>query len=188
MRASSSGRDIARSTFASPCGRSNSCAAQHPGLRVIVHPEVPWEVVQAADDSGFDRIHHQPGEDQSRWIRVGRGDRGASGEPPRQPGRSRPHGPVARPVRLPVLDDVPRVAEPSACGCWKGWWRAKSTTGSSFPKSRSTGTVSRSTGCYPSGKRAESGVPLGWLSRHFSWPFPVVLITILFLYDLPETD
>jgi quinolinate synthase len=26
--------------------------AQHPGVRVIVHPEVPWEVVQAADDAG----------------------------------------------------------------------------------------------------------------------------------------
>src|SRR5207248_9272975 len=26
--------------------------ARHPGVRVIVHPEVPWEVVQAADDSG----------------------------------------------------------------------------------------------------------------------------------------
>jgi quinolinate synthase len=25
---------------------------QHPGIRVIVHPEVAWEVVQAADDSG----------------------------------------------------------------------------------------------------------------------------------------
>jgi quinolinate synthase len=25
---------------------------QHPGIRVIVHPEVPWEVVQAADDNG----------------------------------------------------------------------------------------------------------------------------------------
>jgi quinolinate synthase len=25
---------------------------QHPGLRVIVHPEVTWDVVQAADDSG----------------------------------------------------------------------------------------------------------------------------------------
>ena len=25
---------------------------QHPGVRVIVHPEVPWAVVQAADDSG----------------------------------------------------------------------------------------------------------------------------------------
>src|SRR5678816_3142090 len=25
---------------------------QHPGIRVIVHPEVPWAVVQAADDSG----------------------------------------------------------------------------------------------------------------------------------------
>jgi quinolinate synthase len=26
--------------------------AQHPGVRVIVHPECPWDVVQAADDSG----------------------------------------------------------------------------------------------------------------------------------------
>jgi quinolinate synthase len=26
--------------------------AQHPGVRVIVHPEVPWEVVQAADGNG----------------------------------------------------------------------------------------------------------------------------------------
>jgi quinolinate synthase len=26
--------------------------AKHPGIRVIVHPEVPWDVVQAADDSG----------------------------------------------------------------------------------------------------------------------------------------
>ncbi|HEY2908549.1 MAG TPA: quinolinate synthase NadA [Vicinamibacterales bacterium] len=26
--------------------------AQNPGVRVIVHPEVPWEVVQAADDAG----------------------------------------------------------------------------------------------------------------------------------------
>jgi quinolinate synthase len=26
--------------------------AQHPGIRIIVHPEVPWEVVQAADDAG----------------------------------------------------------------------------------------------------------------------------------------
>jgi len=25
---------------------------QNPGIRVIVHPEVPWDVVQAADDSG----------------------------------------------------------------------------------------------------------------------------------------
>jgi quinolinate synthase len=25
---------------------------QHPGIRVIVHPEVPWDVVQVSDDSG----------------------------------------------------------------------------------------------------------------------------------------
>jgi len=30
----------------------NRVRAQHPGVRVIVHPEVPWDVVQAADDSG----------------------------------------------------------------------------------------------------------------------------------------
>ena len=29
-----------------------SIRKQHPGIRVIVHPEVPWEVVQAADDGG----------------------------------------------------------------------------------------------------------------------------------------
>ena len=34
--------------------------SQHPGIRVIVHPEVPWEVVQAADDSGStEYIIHQ---------------------------------------------------------------------------------------------------------------------------------
>ena len=26
--------------------------AAHPGIRIIVHPEVPWDVVQAADDAG----------------------------------------------------------------------------------------------------------------------------------------
>ena len=40
-------------------GRSRQLRAQHPGVRVIVHPEVPWDVVQAADDSRIDRIHHQ---------------------------------------------------------------------------------------------------------------------------------
>jgi quinolinate synthase len=39
--------------------------AQHPGVRVIVHPEVPWEVVQASDDSGsteyiINRVKNSP--------------------------------------------------------------------------------------------------------------------------------
>jgi quinolinate synthase len=33
-------------------GQIEAIRRQHPGIRVIVHPEVPWEVVQAADDSG----------------------------------------------------------------------------------------------------------------------------------------
>ena len=36
---------------------------EHPGVRVIVHPEVPWDVVQAADDSGStEYIIHQVSE------------------------------------------------------------------------------------------------------------------------------
>jgi quinolinate synthase len=30
----------------------NGIRKQHPNVRVIVHPEVPWDVVQAADDNG----------------------------------------------------------------------------------------------------------------------------------------
>ena len=33
-------------------GAGEQIRARHPGVRVIVHPEVPWEVVQAADESG----------------------------------------------------------------------------------------------------------------------------------------
>jgi quinolinate synthase len=45
--------------------------AQHPGVRVIVHPEVPWEVVQAADDSGsteyiINQVKNSP--DGSIWA------------------------------------------------------------------------------------------------------------------------
>src|SRR6201999_1658621 len=29
-----------------------SLRAEHPGIRIIVHPEVPWDVVQAADEAG----------------------------------------------------------------------------------------------------------------------------------------
>lgn len=39
--------------------------AQHPGIRVIVHPEVPWDVVEASDESGsteriIDRVTTSP--------------------------------------------------------------------------------------------------------------------------------
>ena len=88
--------------------------AQHPGVRVIVHPEVPWDVVQAADDSGsteyiIKQVKDEPG-------RFGLG--GRHRDPPRQPARAGgaagAHRPVARSVRLPLLDDVPRLAESSA--------------------------------------------------------------------------
>ena len=51
-RASSCGRATARCTCASPPKQIALVRDEHPGVRVIVHPEVPFEVVQAADDSG----------------------------------------------------------------------------------------------------------------------------------------
>jgi quinolinate synthase len=33
-------------------GQIEALRKQHPGIRVIVHPEVPWDVVNAADDNG----------------------------------------------------------------------------------------------------------------------------------------
>src|SRR5258705_328229 len=53
---------------------------------------------------------------QSGRFDLGRRHRSSSGQSPRASGRARPHGLVARSIRLPVLDDVPRVTEPPAVG------------------------------------------------------------------------
>ena len=59
--------------------------AEHPGVRVIVHPEVPFDVVQAADDSGStEYILSQVRAGRAR-VGVGRRHRGA----PRAPARGR---------------------------------------------------------------------------------------------------
>ena len=49
---SSSGTASARCTSASPSTRSRRRAPSYPGVRVIVHPECPMPVVDAADESG----------------------------------------------------------------------------------------------------------------------------------------
>ena len=87
---------------------------QHPGIRVIVHPEVPWEVVQAADDSGSTEYIIKTVANSPQRFDLGGWHRGASRQSPCEPARARSDGTVARFVRLPVLDDVPRVAEPPA--------------------------------------------------------------------------
>jgi quinolinate synthase len=90
--------------------------ALYPSVRVIVHPEVTWDVVQAADDSGSTEYIIKTVKESPGWIGVG----GRHRDPPRQPSRagdaSRPDRAFARPVRLPLLDDVPRVAKPPALG------------------------------------------------------------------------
>ena len=91
--------------------------AQHPGVRVIVHPEVPWEVVQAADESGSTEYIITTGEATARPDRSGRSaPRSTWSTASRARSRRTRTVAVARSVRLPVLDDVPRVAEPPAVG------------------------------------------------------------------------
>ena len=50
--------------------------AEHPGIRVIVHPETPWEVVQAADDAGSTEYIIRTVKEPfirlwSEWLRTG---------------------------------------------------------------------------------------------------------------------
>ena len=90
--------------------------AEHPGIRVIVHPEVPFDVLQAADDSGSTEYilkKVRDGAPGSKWAvgtEVHLVHRLAEEVAPEQDRR------LARSVRLPLLDDVPRVAEPPAVG------------------------------------------------------------------------
>ena len=64
----------------------------------------------------LDRAHHQHRQEQPVRIDLGRGDRNPPRQPPEARRRARQDRRHARPVRVPVLDDVPRVAESSVVG------------------------------------------------------------------------
>ena len=119
-RASSSGRATARSTRASPSGRSRTLRAQHPGVRVIVHPEVPWDVVQAADDSGSTEYIINQVKTSPRRIGLG----GRHRDPSRQPAGAARCSPSARCCRSISSAACARRCSASrrtiCCGCSKG--------------------------------------------------------------------
>ena len=87
--------------------------SQHPGIRIIVHPEVPFDVVQAADDSGsteyiIRQVKSSPA--GSIWgvgTEIHLVNRLAQQVQPERTVYSH------RSVRLSLLDDVSRVAQPS---------------------------------------------------------------------------
>ena len=82
--------------------------------KVVAHPECTLRRRPGGRRERIDRVHHQHREGQPGGQRLG----GRDGGPPRQPARPRGRAGQdrrhARSVRLPVLDDVPRVAEPPA--------------------------------------------------------------------------
>ena len=80
--------------------------SRHPDGIVIVHPECSHEVVELADEVGS--TDYIIGAVSTSACRLD--DRGRHGDPSRRPARPReprPDGALARPARLPVLDDVP---------------------------------------------------------------------------------
>ena len=107
---------------------------QYPGGRVIAHPECTFDVVQAADDSGSTEYIINTVREQPVRIDLGRGteihlvNRLTNEVAPRQDRRD------ARSVRLPVLDDVPRLAEPPAVGARRTRRRQDRTTRSPCPE------------------------------------------------------
>ena len=102
----------------------------------------------------LDRADHQRRPRQPGRQRLGGRHRSASGQPADPRGRAGPDGHHPRPVRLPVLDDVPGVAESSALDAREPRRRARSRTRSSSPSRRRARPGSRSTAC--SGCNTES--------------------------------
>ena len=90
--------------------------AEHPGIRVIVHPEVPFDVLQAADDSGSTEYILKKVRDSAPGSKWAVGDRSPPRPSPCRRGGAGEDRRLARSVRLPLLDDVPRVAESPAVG------------------------------------------------------------------------
>jgi quinolinate synthase len=85
---------------------------EHPGIKVIVHPEVPFDVVQAADDSGSTEYilktvrESAPGTSWAVATEVHLVHRLAEEVAPAK----------TRPVRLPLFHHVPDFAESSLVG------------------------------------------------------------------------
>ena len=119
---------------------------QHPGVRVIVHPEVSWDVVQAADDSGsteyiIRQVTESP--EGSIW---------AVGTEIHLVNRLARRLSLARPS-CPLISLVACARQCSGCplttccGCSRGSSKERCTTESSFQTSRRPGPRSRSIAC-----------------------------------------
>ena len=97
----------------------------------------------------LDRIHHPPGHRERSRIDLGGRHRDPSRQPARAERQTGEDCAVARPVRVPVLDDVPRVAEPSALDSRRAARRAGAQPNRRPRRAEALDARSRSIGCFP---------------------------------------
>ena len=103
--------------------------SEHPGVRVIVHPEVPFEVVRGGRRQRLDRVHPVAG---ARRARPGRSGRWAprctscTGWPPRWRPRA---SPCCRSISWAACARRCSASRPTTCcGCSRAWSTARCTT------------------------------------------------------------
>ena len=133
--------------------------AEHPGVRVIVHPECPMAVVDAADESGSTDYIRRAIEARDRAHDVRDRHRG---EPRAAPRRREPAARdlLPRPGRLPLLDDVPHPPRLPRVGARGPRRRARCSTASPCRRTSPTRHASPSSGCWrPSPRQRPS--PIG---------------------------
>ena len=131
----------------------------------------PWEVAQAADDVGLDRVHHQAGQREPGRFGLGGGHRDPPGQPACARDRAGSDGDVRSIRSGACARRCSGCRRTTCCGCSRGWWRATCTTGSSSTRTRSTGRGWRSIAC----SRSRRFFPLARRARE---PGPFVQISL----------
>ena len=141
------GRGTARSTPGSPSRRSRRSGRSIRTARSSPTPNARSTSCRRRTSSGSTEYIIDTVKSEPEGIGLGGGDGDPPRQPPRRPGGAGPHRGHARSVRLPVFDDVPRVAEPPALDPRGARRRRRSTTRSSCPTRPSAGRSWRSIAC-----------------------------------------
>ena len=137
---SSSGKATARSTHLFRPEHVDQVRAKYPDMKVIVHPECKWEVVQKADMAGSTAYIVKQVEAAPPGSAVGHRHRSSPDQPPR-PAAPRAEDHRAQRLPVPLHDDVPHRPAAPVLGAGEPASRAKSSTRSKSTRTPASGRL-----------------------------------------------